>query len=81
MQHKTYKVNLSLVNFTLLNLPTISQQSRCYLSSSSSSTVQKAGNEQQTTATFRATGKGKRNNNIIINPQVTNVIYIWSTHS
>jgi hypothetical protein len=68
MQHKTPKVNLSLVILTLLSLWISSQQSRYHLFSSSSSAVQKAGTEQkQTAAIFRATGKGKRNNDVVTN--------------
>ena len=64
VQHKTSKVNLCPVIFSLL----IPSNAGAKFYPWSSSGVQKAGTEQQqTTAICQATGKGKRNNDIINN--------------
>ena len=64
MQHKTSKVNLSPVIFSLLS----PSNAGANFHPCSSSAVQKAGTEQQqATAICQATGKGKRNNDIITN--------------
>ena len=63
MQHKMSKVNLSPVIFYLLSPSNAGANFYPW----SSSAVQKAGTEQQATAICQATGKGKRNNDIITN--------------
>ena len=64
MQHKTSKVNLSLLLFTPLN----PSNAGANFYPCSSSAVQKTSIEQQQkTATCKAAGKDKRNNDIITN--------------